>query len=125
MQRRSGSLAMPVSQSGDTDKQRSRPGDWRAANLPSPCGRAPCAALGDLASTHTGTAIVVTHGGVTTDALRTLVGDEALQAQAPTLIDGGVPNCAITILMATGPRWSVESIATTDHLCGVIEWRTE
>ena len=74
------------------------------------------AALDALAGSHSGTAIVVTHGGVTTDALRTLVGDSTLRALAPTLVDDGMPNCAITTLETAGGGWALASIADTDHL---------
>jgi broad specificity phosphatase PhoE len=75
------------------------------------------AALDDLAAAYpAGRAIVVAHGGVTTDALRTLVGDDDLRARAPGLVDGGVPSCAITSLHATPAGWAVTSIAVTDHL---------
>ena len=74
------------------------------------------AALDALAESHTGTAIVVTHGGVTTDGLRTLLGDSTLRALAPALIDDGMPSCAITTLETADGGWAVESIADTDHL---------
>ena len=74
------------------------------------------ATLDALAESHSGTAIVVTHGGVTTDALRTLVGDAALRALAPPLIDDGMSSCAITTLETAHGGWAVESIADTHHL---------
>jgi broad specificity phosphatase PhoE len=75
------------------------------------------AALDDLAITHpVGTAIVVAHGGVTTDALRTLLGDDELRERASDLIDDGMPSCAITTLHVTEDGWTVASIAGTDHL---------
>jgi broad specificity phosphatase PhoE len=65
------------------------------------------AALDDLAAAHAdGTAVVVSHGGVTTDALRTLLGDDALT----DLIENGIPPCAITTLERTGTTWSVTSL---------------
>ena len=74
-------------------------------------------ALEDLATTSlTGTVIVVSHGGVTVDALRTLLGDRQLGRRAPTLIDSGVPACALTTLQRIGEGWTVRSIAATDHL---------
>jgi broad specificity phosphatase PhoE len=74
-------------------------------------------ALNELAATHSdSTAMVITHGGVTTDALRTLLGDDALQTRAPRLIDDGVPCCAITTLSATDDGWAVTAIADTQHL---------
>jgi broad specificity phosphatase PhoE len=74
------------------------------------------AVLDALAESHSGTAIVVTHGGVTTDALRTLVGDSTVRALAPALIDDGTPCCAVTTLAMADGGWVVESIADTDHL---------
>lgn len=74
-------------------------------------------ALDDLVRAHkTGTAVVVAHGGVTTDALRTLLGDDQLRARAPTVLDQGIPCCAITTLQHDAGHWSVGSIAVTDHL---------
>jgi broad specificity phosphatase PhoE len=73
--------------------------------------------LDDLAASYpSGTAIVVAHGGVTTDVLRTLLGDDELCAKAPALIDDGVPSCAITTLHASRDGWAVASIAVADHL---------
>jgi hypothetical protein len=74
------------------------------------------AALDDLAITHpTGTAILVAHGGVTTDALRTLLGDDELRARAPALIDDGCP--AARSRHFTGPttagRWRRSPRLTT------------
>jgi broad specificity phosphatase PhoE len=74
-------------------------------------------ALNDLAHLHrSGTAIVVAHGGVTCDALRTCLGDDVVRSRAPGLIDDGVPNCAITTFEMTDDGWTVASIAATDHL---------
>ena len=42
-----------------------------------------------------GPVAVVSHGGVTTDLLRTLLGDAALP---PGLLAEGIPSCAITTL---------------------------
>ncbi|MDZ5446498.1 histidine phosphatase family protein [Micromonospora sp. 4G57] len=52
---------------------------------------------------------VVTHGGITVDVLRTLLGDEGV---ATELMTRGVPSCAITTLDSL----KVVSIAWTDHL---------
>ena len=74
-------------------------------------------ALGDVAEAHrAGTVVVVAHGGVTTDTLRTLLGDGELSARAPRLRDQGVPCCAITTLQFGNGVWSVPSIAVTGHL---------
>lgn len=60
-----------------------------------PCGPGPVAA--------------VSHGGVTTDLLRTLLGDEALP---PRLLAEGIPPCAVTTL----DDLRVVAIASTGHL---------
>ncbi|REE98275.1 histidine phosphatase family protein [Thermomonospora umbrina] len=56
-----------------------------------------------------GPIVVCTHGGVTVDLLRTLMGDGAL---APELLCLGVPACAITTLRGLSPV----SIASMAHL---------
>jgi len=52
---------------------------------------------------------VVTHGGVTTDLLRTLLGDDALP---PQLLESGIPSCAVT----AADHLNVTMIASTSHL---------
>lgn len=64
--------------------------------------------LADL-SVEPGPVAVVTHGGVTVDLLRTLVGDDAL---TPSLLHEGVPSCAITTL----DNGTVVDIASQEHL---------
>lgn len=74
-------------------------------------------ALTDIARAHLeGTVVAVGHGGVTTDALRTLLGDDELLARAPAILDDGIPCCAITTLQLNRDGWSAESIAVADHL---------
>lgn len=74
-------------------------------------------ALDKFAAVHAGeTIVIVTHGGVTVDLLRTLIGDGAVTVAAPTLIDDGVPNCAITRFEHRHCRWHVDQIACTHHL---------
>jgi broad specificity phosphatase PhoE len=51
----------------------------------------------------------VSHGGATTDLLRTLLGDDAL---SPQLLDQGIPACAITTL----DDLAVAGIASIAHL---------
>jgi L-amino acid N-acyltransferase YncA len=74
-------------------------------------------ALQALAGCHPDqTVVVIGHGGVTVDLARNLVGDEAVEALAPGIITGGVPNCAITeilvepesllILRLAGTSWA-------------------
>ena len=59
-------------------------------------------------SGESGQVAAVSHGGVTTDLLRTLLGDDALP---PHLIDQGIPPCAITTL----DDLHVIAIASTEH----------
>ncbi|MEU9335111.1 histidine phosphatase family protein [Streptomyces sp. NPDC048290] len=66
------------------------------------------ACLTDLAG-EPGPVAVVTHGGVTVDLLRTLLGDDALTED---LLYGGIPTCAITTLDGT----AVVEIAAQAHL---------
>lgn len=56
-----------------------------------------------------GPVAIVSHGGVTTDLLRTLLGDDGLP---PRMMDEGVPSCAITTL----DDLRIISIADTAHL---------
>jgi broad specificity phosphatase PhoE len=65
---------------------------------------------------RSGPAAAFTHGGVTTDLLRTLLGDDALPAG---LLDEGIPACAITTL----DDLDVVAIASTGHLRSVAGWR--
>jgi len=75
------------------------------------------AALDDIARDQTdGLVVVVAHGGVTVDLVRTLVGDESLLMSAPTLIDEGVPGGAITALRHLPDGWDVDSLPSTSHL---------
>lgn len=74
-------------------------------------------AMREVADHHpAGVAVVVTHGGVTVDLLRTLLGDETLVAKAPSLLADGVPCCALTTLRHAGTAWQVERIASDVHL---------
>jgi broad specificity phosphatase PhoE len=59
-----------------------------------------------------GPVAVVSHGGVTVDLLRNLLGDDGLPAR---LVDDGVPPCAITTL----DDLHVIGIAATEHLTGL------
>jgi broad specificity phosphatase PhoE len=75
------------------------------------------ACLDAMARIHPqGLGLVVAHGGVTVDALRTLVGDESLLNDAPGLVEDGVPACAITTLHHDGERCQVDRLPTTAHL---------
>ncbi|WP_406172214.1 histidine phosphatase family protein [Streptomyces sp. NBC_00996] len=66
------------------------------------------ACLVDLAG-EPGPVVLVTHGGVTVDLLRTLIGDLAVPAE---LMQNGVPSCAITTL----ENLAVVAIASVAHL---------
>jgi broad specificity phosphatase PhoE len=69
------------------------------------------------------TVIVVTHGGVTTDFLRTVTGDEHVRELAPDIIDGGVPPGAFTTIRRTSDSWVIDAVASTAHLDGLRHWR--
>jgi broad specificity phosphatase PhoE len=56
--------------------------------------------------------IIASHGGVTCDLLRTLLGDEAV----PELARDGIPPCAITTLEVVDGDVEVGEIANTEHL---------
>jgi broad specificity phosphatase PhoE len=73
------------------------------------------AALAEMRSRGT-VSVVVSHGGVTVDALRTIVGDEVLVAANPGLIAEGVPGGAVTELVWSGGGWEPKRIAITGHL---------
>ncbi|GAA4217193.1 histidine phosphatase family protein [Actinocatenispora rupis] len=62
-----------------------------------------------------GTTIVVSHGGVTVDALRTLFGDGSL-AERPELLNRGVPPCALTTLSRTDSGLALGQLADDGHL---------
>lgn len=62
------------------------------------------------------TVVVASHGGSTTDLLRTLLGDGELERRAPGLIGNGVPGGAVTTLRCTGTRWCVDAIADLHHI---------
>ena len=64
--------------------------------------------LAGLPSTP-GLVAAVTHGGITTDLLRNLLGDDALP---PHLLDAGIPPCAVTAI----DDLNVIMIASTAHL---------
>ncbi|MEV4509315.1 histidine phosphatase family protein [Dactylosporangium sp. NPDC049525] len=56
-----------------------------------------------------GAVAAVTHGGVTADLLRTLVGDDRVPAE---VVHHGIPSCAITVLDGS----TVVDVARMDHL---------
>lgn len=62
------------------------------------------------------TVVLVGHGGATTDLLRTLLGDDALEALRPGIIECGPPSGALTRLERIESTWSARSIADVAHL---------
>ena len=70
-----------------------------------------------MAAGARGQAVAVAHGGVTVDALRTVLGDTKVMAQPPTLVDDGVACCAITVFQHTDGGWAVD-LPSTAHLGG-------
>lgn len=81
--------------------------------------------LVDLESTETNVAVVVTHGGVTVDALRTIAGDASVCAANAGLIADGVPGCAITQLRVSKGAVTVIEYPSTDHLDRATRHRPE
>jgi broad specificity phosphatase PhoE len=73
-------------------------------------------ALVDLERGEAGVVVVVTHGGVTVDALRTIASDDAVGEANADLVSDGVPNCAITRLLISTGAISVIDFPSTDHL---------
>ena len=76
------------------------------------------AALDEMRSTGS-VIVVVAHGGVTVDALRTILGDEGLLSKSPELMSEGVPGGAITLLVWRAWNWEAKIIASTGHLATV------
>jgi broad specificity phosphatase PhoE len=69
------------------------------------------------------TVAVIAHGGVTVDTLRTIAGDEYVQALRPELLTDGVPCCAIAVLERTGLTWQVNQLPSTAHLDEAVQHR--
>jgi broad specificity phosphatase PhoE len=76
------------------------------------------AVLEELASRPRGAAVALaTHGGVTVDLLRTLIGDDDLHSRNPHLIAHGVPGCALTRLVRDeGGGYQLLELASVEHL---------
>ncbi|HZT66857.1 MAG TPA: histidine phosphatase family protein [Acidimicrobiales bacterium] len=69
-------------------------------------------ALVEFAARHPGeTVVVVSHGGVTADLARNILGDHEVSMMAPGVIEGGIPNCAITEIVAEPAALQVRSLA--------------
>lgn len=62
-----------------------------------------------------GHVVLVTHGGVTVDGLRTVLGDDTLSAVFPAW-STGVPACALTRIDLQQPLINLRSIADVGHL---------
>lgn len=62
------------------------------------------------------TIVVVGHGGVTVDALRSIVGDAAMEATDLQLIENGISCGAVTTLRVEGDQVVVIAFPSTDHL---------
>ena len=63
--------------------------------------------------------VVVAHGGVTTDLLRDILGDEKLSHRAPPLMSEGLACCGLTRITRVRlgqSAWEVLSIADASHL---------
>lgn len=60
--------------------------------------------------------LIVTHGGVTIDLLRTVFGEEALNRRNPHLLTHGVPGCGITHIRSIGGSYELVSLAAVGHL---------
>ena len=60
--------------------------------------------------------VVVAHGGVTVDALRTIVGDKSVINANADLLSGGVPSCAITRLQVDSGVVTTIDYPSTNHL---------
>jgi broad specificity phosphatase PhoE len=63
--------------------------------------------------------LVVSHGGATVDLLRTMFGDDEVNALAPTAIGDGVPSCALTHL-AFDRTWTLVHFASDADFRGVL-----
>jgi probable phosphoglycerate mutase len=81
------------------------------------------AALVDLEGGDAEVVVLVTHGGVTVDALRTIAGDDTVRAANPDLIPNGVPSCALTRLLVSSGAISVIDYPSTGHLVRTTQHR--
>jgi broad specificity phosphatase PhoE len=80
------------------------------------------ALLEKLAGQYSGERVaLVTHGGVTVDALRNLFADEYLRALHPTLIETGPAGGAITHLTKCGSKYELRALCATTHLAAADE----
>ena len=72
--------------------------------------------LVDLELDQVDVVVVVAHGGVTVDALRTIVGDKSVINANADLLSGGVPSCAITRLQVDSGVVTTIDYPSTNHL---------
>jgi hypothetical protein len=69
-------------------------------------------------------ALLVSHGGVTVDLLRSLFGDDAVRAAAPGTIERNIPSCGIIRLARRGGPWELLTVADVLHLAADrTDWR--
>lgn len=69
------------------------------------------------------TVAVVTHGGVTVDALRTIAGDAHIRDVRPDLLAEGVPCGAVTIVERVDGTWRLVQLPSVEHLDQSVEHR--
>jgi broad specificity phosphatase PhoE len=62
--------------------------------------------------------VLVSHGGVTVDLLRSLFGDHAMRSVAPYIIEQGIPSCGITRVMRREGAWTLVGVGSVGHLAG-------
>jgi broad specificity phosphatase PhoE len=74
------------------------------------------AAIDDYVAGDEGAILVVSHGGATTDLLRTLFGDERLRLEAPTILADGIGSCGLTWLDYAHHAWHLTRAADRRHL---------
>lgn len=65
-----------------------------------------------------GSVVVVTHGGVTVDFLRTVVDDAVWAPRIEPYVEDGVPGGAITEVSFSGGVWRLHHLARLDHVGG-------
>jgi broad specificity phosphatase PhoE len=63
-------------------------------------------------------ALLVSHGGVTVDLLRSLFGDDVVRAAVPGATEGGMPSCGITRLGRGEGAWVLLGAGDVAHLDG-------
>lgn len=65
--------------------------------------------------------VLVAHGGVTVDLLRTLFGDEAVRAACPNAIEQGVPSCGVTRVLSREGRSVLKALGSVTHLTSLTD----